>query len=387
MRTNILSFPINLQYDLERFGALEKILFFDIETTGFSSNTSTVYLIGCVYYEKETDAFRSIQWFAEQKQEEMLLIYSFFEFAKTFDVLIHYNGQGFDIPFIERKCLAYNLPYGFSRFTSLDLYREISPFKNFLKLPHLKQKSVEDFLEIKREDPFTGGELISVYQNYLLCPSEDAYAALIQHNLDDLRCMVKILPILSYTDLFRGKFHVSQLTMPWLLNNTAPDMPSPDAVFPQPCVNNDPEKELIVELTTDVALPKRISFGNREFYFTAFRKKCRIKIKLYTGELKYFYPNYRDYYYLPEEDTSIHKSVAFCVDKDFRTQAKAANCYSRKTGCFLPQYEEIVSPYFKREYKDKKTYFEMTEEFSSNRELIKTYVLHIFSILAKKKIE
>lgn len=385
MRTNILSFPINLQYKLEQFGPLDKILFFDIETTGFSSNTSSVYLIGCVFYEKESDTFRSMQWFSEQKQEEALLIHSFFEYANAFDVLIHYNGQGFDIPFIEKKCLTYNLPYRFSRFTSLDLYREISPFKKFLKLPHLKQKSVEDFLEIEREDPFTGGELISVYQSYLLQPSEEAYGSLIQHNLDDLRCMVKILPILSYADLFRGKFHVSQLTLPRSLDVSTPAEYSSDSVFPSSSVKEEPEKELILELTPDTPLPKRISFGNQEFYFTAFQQKCRIKIKLYTGELKYFYPNYRDYYYLPEEDTSIHKSVAFYVDKDFRTQAKAANCYSKKTGCFLPQYEEIVSPYFKREYKDKKTYFEMTEEFSANRELIRTYVLHIFSILAKEK--
>ncbi len=366
MRTNIISFPKKIQYDLEQYAPLEKILFFDIETTGFSANTSFVYLIGCVSYQKESDTFQITQWFSESKQEEILIIHTFFDYAKNFSTLVHYNGQGFDMPYLQSKCISYNLPYRFDNFASLDLYREIAPYKNFFKLPHLKQKNMEEFLEIVREDPFTGGELISVYEQYLRHPTKESYDSLIQHNLDDLRYMTAILPILSYADLFHGYFEVKGLIQP-------------------PFDQKGSQKDIIFELELKSPLPKRISYGNTEFYFTAFQQKCRLKATLYNGELKYFYPNYRDYYYLPEEDTSIHKSVAFYVDKNFRTQAKAANCYSKKTGRFLPQYEEIVSPYFKREYKDKKTYFEVTDEFMDNVELMKKYALHIFSLLAKQK--
>lgn len=42
--------PVDLPdtYPLERIGALRDLLFFDIETTGFSGDTSQLYLIGCV---------------------------------------------------------------------------------------------------------------------------------------------------------------------------------------------------------------------------------------------------------------------------------------------------------------------------------------------------
>ena len=33
---------------------LEKICFFDIETTGFSAHNTSLYLIGVAYYEKES---------------------------------------------------------------------------------------------------------------------------------------------------------------------------------------------------------------------------------------------------------------------------------------------------------------------------------------------
>ncbi|MGN1186854.1 MAG: hypothetical protein ACI4R6_00030, partial [Lachnospiraceae bacterium] len=69
------------------------------------------------------------------------------------------------------------------------------------------------------------------------------------------------------------------------------------------------------------------------------------------------------------------------VDKNFRTRAKAANCYSKKTGCFLPQYDEIICPYFKIDYYDKTKYFEFTDEFKNDKDAVKKYFLHIMTHL------
>ena len=45
--------PVDLPdtYPLDRIGPLKDLLFFDIETTGFSGDTSQLYLIGCTYHE------------------------------------------------------------------------------------------------------------------------------------------------------------------------------------------------------------------------------------------------------------------------------------------------------------------------------------------------
>ena len=40
------TFPGTIAYPLERLGDPEKLVFFDIETTGFSAGYNTVYLIG-----------------------------------------------------------------------------------------------------------------------------------------------------------------------------------------------------------------------------------------------------------------------------------------------------------------------------------------------------
>ena len=53
---------------------------------------------------------------------------------------------------------------------------------------------------------------------------------------------------------------------------------------------------------------------------------------------KYFYPDYKNYSYLPDEDYAIHKSCAIYVDKAHRVPARPETCYTRKTGEFLPLF-------------------------------------------------
>ncbi len=53
-----------------------KAVFFDIETTGFSADYNTVYLIGCIW--PEGDHLRFIQWFADTKAAEADVLTAFF---------------------------------------------------------------------------------------------------------------------------------------------------------------------------------------------------------------------------------------------------------------------------------------------------------------------
>ena len=78
-----------------------------------------------------------------------------------------------------------------------------------------------------------------------------------------------------------------------------------------------------------------------------------LSIRVYKGTLKYYYPNYKDYYYLIYEDTAIHKSVGEFVDKDARIKATKETCYTKKDGTFLPQPADIWVPEFKTSCKDK----------------------------------
>jgi uncharacterized protein len=341
---------------------LTDVLIFDIETTGFSPKNTFCYLIGCIYFQENT--FKFIQWFADSKQDEKEILDSFFQFSKNYKAVFHYNGNGFDIPYLTQKASHYGLVDSFYEKESIDLYKLLSPYKRFFKLENLKQKTVEKFLDIEREDKFSGGELISVYSDYLIHPNEEAKKLLLLHNKEDICGLFALLPILAYHSLFNGMFTVTGFD-----------------VKPYTDMYQQQQFEFYIELKLKIELPKRISYGSNEFYFIGNKNVGKLKIKVYSDELKYFYRNYKDYYYLPNEDIAIHKSVASYVDKDFRTKAKSSNCYIRKSGHFLPQKQIIVSPCFKEHFNDKKTYFELTDEILNDEALIKKYVLHVFDVL------
>ncbi len=187
-------------YPLDRIGPKEQLLFFDIETTGFSGDTSQLYLIGCVYH--DGFGWKLIQWFADTRQAESELLDAFFVFIKRFKTLIHFNGDRFDIPYLEKCCCRLGLSHSFEGMESMDIYKKIRPYRKLLGLESMKQKAIEQFLGISREDKYTGGQLIEVYRDYLHTHEKSLYDLLILHNEDDLKGMPAILPILSYADFF-----------------------------------------------------------------------------------------------------------------------------------------------------------------------------------------
>ena len=173
MRIVKQTFDITIEYPVENIAPLEKILFFDIETTGFTARSSSVYLIGCAHYDGQS--FQLIQWFAESPEDEKYVIQAFFEYSESFTHIVHFNGNNFDIPFIQQKCTMHHLPYSFSHLQGVDLYKRIAPYKYFLKVPNCKQKTVELFLNIARKDTFgilSTREILSVHPLPFLCSIE-----------------------------------------------------------------------------------------------------------------------------------------------------------------------------------------------------------------------
>ncbi len=340
-------------------------LFFDIETTGFSAKNSYCYMIGCLYFDKGSNDFQIKQWFLDDVNTEKELLKEFMIFSKNFNTLVSFNGEGFDIPFVNYRLSKYKISDSLDSFTSIDLYKEASKLKKAFNLPNLKQKTIESFLGINREDKFSGGDLINVYRAYLETKDERLLTVLLLHNFEDLQAMPILLNIYSYSNIFNGGFDINELEI------SVRDLESQ-------------KKELIISGYLHNNIMSRFSFGYGDFYFTAYNTTFKMKINIYSGSLKYFYKEYKDYYYLPNEDIAVHKSVAFYVDKDFRVKAKAANCYSKKTGNFIPQPFEIIEPYFKIEYHDKITYFELTEDFLDNNENVKKYVKNTINYLLTK---
>lgn len=343
----------------------EDALFFDIETTGFSPARTSLYLIGCA--SRQGDHLILDQFFAETPQNESEVLAAFLSFAASFDTIITFNGIGFDIPYLKAKCSKYHIEDPFSQFTYLDIYKEVSRVKHLLKLPNLKQKSIEIFLGIDREDAYGGGELIEVYHSYTRHPSEEALSLLKQHNYEDVLYMPKLLPILAYNKLASCDIRIQTVDA------------NEYTTYEQAI-----GRELFFTATTDLPVPVDISYNYDNLYLTLSGNTLSLRVRLYDGELRYYYEDYKEYYYLPSEDRAIHKSVASFVDKEHRKKATAGNCYMRKHALFLPQYQELYVPAYRLMRNDKKSYFELSEDFITSSKLQQDYVKHLLSQFLQK---
>lgn len=366
---------IEYTYPLHEPYKKEEILYFDIETTGFSPKTSYVYLIGCMYY--KDNSWQITQWLNAEPLRESELLLAFSGFLKDYRRIIHYNGSGFDIPFLQKKAAAYGISDPFSHCESLDLYKLILPLKKLLSLESTRLKAMEKYLGLEREDTYSGEELISVYSSYIgrlsyerLVSQSSAGAGksasgpdaselegtLLLHNLEDVKNLLPLSGMLYFRDILAEAFLTdSQLPVSFqfpeeqslvLLTYQLPFS------FPASFTVLCPLKERMslksgLEAIEDLEI-RAVFTGNT----------LSLKLPLYNGTLKYYLTPPSDYYYLPLEDMAVHKSVAQYVDKEYRKKATPSTCYLKKDSLFVPQGEAYLEPAFKKNYADKITYIE-----------------------------
>lgn len=356
------------KYPIENFCVPKQTLFIDIETTGLYVRSSNLYMIGCAYLD-ESDGkpacWHTIQWLAVNYEDERNVLNAFAAFAKAYRYLIHFNGNQFDIPYLQNKMQQYNIHFNFDDFEGIDIYRRLSSYKTFLKLPNCKQKTIENFITATvREDQYTGGELIDIYHEYVLNHDAEKEHFLLLHNEEDVKGMLEIVAALAIPDLFHLPVKVTKVQANYYRD-----------------VNQKQCSEILMSLKLPTPLPTEISYGANGCYFTGSREDGKLRVPIYEGELKYFYSNYKDYYYLPKEDIAIHKSVASFVDRDYRKQATARNCYTRKISSYLPQWDILFTPFFKKDYDEKDLYFELTDELKTQRDTFNRYAHHVLEMM------
>ena len=367
MFMKILRSKLNMAFELR---LTPDTLLFDIETTGLSADTSYLYLIGGICLDNHELVL--IQWFCDEYSEEKEVLTSFRDFIKNYTHLVHFNGTGFDIPYLNKKFKRHCLSYTIDVQATTDIYKLLLPFKKYTGFPDFKQKTLEQSTGFIRTDTFTGADLTEVYAAYagksrlaaLTGKTEEADAlrhVMLLHNHDDLVGLYCLYAKTLLTDFLAGVLtpSVMQLEHGLLYTFDFPLLPFPVSISQNDCVFTVTEKE------TDLLLP------------------------FYTGELKYFFKDYKNYYYLKYEDTAIHAGVAEWVDKNAREKCKPSTAYRKKDGTFLalpfekPSREDIISNLhlFYREYKVLPAFLEYSDAPVCNPE----FILSCFRVFLSKQ--
>ncbi len=340
----------------------ESVLFFDIETTGFTYKSANLYMIGVASFKENRWELK--QWLIESPEEEKDLLLLFDKTASNYSTLVHFNGNQFDLPFLLGKYKQYGLNCCLSLKEGIDLYQRISPFKSLLGIRSSKQRTLEEYMGDNRFDQYSGGELINVFHDFLKDKTEACAQKLLLHNAEDVKGMLDIAPLLSLYHLFSDDLKVSRVYTE-TYHSVAAHL----------------QKELFIKFKLTEPLHKEFDFKFGGCMFKGEGHNGLLRIPMHQGELKYFYANYKDYYYLPEEDMAIHKSVAVYADKSHREQAKASNCYTRLNSEYLPQWSLFTEPIFKTAYDSKQTFFELTDTIKKDRHFFSKYVTHVLEMM------
>ncbi len=318
-------------YDLNLLGNPDKLLFLDIETTGLSAKNSGLYLVGIIYFKKniENDSYNAIltQYFAESFSDELLILKEFASYISNFEKIITFNGDSFDLRYLENCLKQYDISNNIKELESIDLYRLLRPYKKLFNLEKMNQKALESFLGLSREDLYSGRELIDIYEKYCICPNDDILKLILGHNHDDMYGMIYILMLLSYREMFLNEFKFNDYNV----------------------VGN----VLTLNFKSKISVPKCISFQKDMLCIELIDNNFNLSLTIIETEAKYFFNDYKNYYYLIYEDITIHKSLALFVDKTSKVKATKKTAFIKKFSKYIPIYGECELPIFKNNYDDK----------------------------------
>lgn len=329
---------------------LSDMLYFDIETTGLSAKKSDLYMIG---YATLTDCKTASIFllFNDDGCSEEEILTEFAGVAKNYTQLISYNGDTFDIPYLKEKYRQFQIESCLEHLESLDIYRRIRKYKKLFHLNSMRQSDIEELNGICRDSFISGGELISQYKLFLKNGDMTILDNLLTHNKDDIAGLLQISDTLNVDCFLNGAFQITTIEL---------------------------DEEFAVFRLNIPFLPFRITYGtDGAFFLNAYKNSATLKLHLLCAKLKYFYADYKNYYYLPVEDMAIHKSVAAYVDNAHKVKATKATAYLCHEGLFVRQTKKPVGKIYKQNLEDKISYMELSNQTINDLTLMKEYVTQL----------
>lgn len=168
----------------------ENQIILDIETTGLDSSKDQLVLLGIIAY--ENDKCYIMQYFAEDDDEEKRVLQIYLE--KIIDKeIVNFNGDKFDIPFLNNRLIANDLFPVFPE--SYDLLKVISSRRKFFVFESMRLIDLEKKIGIFRDDPSRYKVISKLTEDII---KRDKPKPIMIHNENDLIATEKLSNIEDY---------------------------------------------------------------------------------------------------------------------------------------------------------------------------------------------
>ncbi|WP_069997625.1 ribonuclease H-like domain-containing protein [Cellulosilyticum sp. I15G10I2] len=331
------------------FATLSNVRFLlDIETTGLSKTNDCIICIGIVY-KKNDMSVSSIQWFAENRSDEVKILKSFLEFCTAYQKVYTYNGKRFDIPFILARLESHGL--NSDSFKSL-LFIDM---KETLCILNPKRLSIENVLGYQRKTSVTGKELVSLYKLFENTQLITYQTIILNHHLEELGSL------LSFYEYYNTLYQLSSCQLIEIARN------------------ND-TLQIALQVTFNFHTHCDIQLEGTSLSWQPNTSIIYLKIMLYTGVFKKFLTPAKDYYLIKGQNQLIHKSVAQFIAKDLKVKVSKKQCFVTKAGTFI----RIYTPFkitFDKWYNDNEALF---IEYQEDPKLITFIIQQVVYLLTTR---
>jgi hypothetical protein len=164
---------------------IERIAFLDTETTGVHGGAGMCpFLIGVGYF--RGGDFEVVQYFIRDFHEEASMLLALEGLLSAFELLVTYNGQSFDVPLVENRCVLSRCTSPFGRMAHLDLLfmarRLWRAGHGSCRLTALEQEILGFF----RGPDIPGAEIPRAYFDYLASSDAISLRSVFSHHVDDI---------------------------------------------------------------------------------------------------------------------------------------------------------------------------------------------------------
>lgn len=178
-------------WDPDRQVALERLRFFDTETTGLCGGCGLkVYLLGVLRWQDDTWVLR--QYLMTRPIGEAALVAAWQAECSPDAVLVSYNGKRFDVPALRTLEILHGRP-ATSPAAHWDL---LYPVRRAFKghWPDCRLTTAERMLAgIERHHDLPGSEAPKAWRQFLACGDTTQLIRVMQHNRSDLEALLRIL--------------------------------------------------------------------------------------------------------------------------------------------------------------------------------------------------
>ena len=170
----------------------------DIETSGLDPSRCRIILIALLV--QTQDGLTVTQFLAENQYEEDRVLDAALDFLERESIgyLVTFNGQTFDIPFINSRLSRLYSDRDLNVF-NLDVYRLLCSGTDLRKrIGSMSQKSVEDYFGIfdDRRDTITGRESAALFDEYALTGNSTIEKIILTHNREDVLQLSRLMHLI-----------------------------------------------------------------------------------------------------------------------------------------------------------------------------------------------